>query len=456
MPPKVATEKKEVKEKGGLLSKSQLKGIKTCADHIKKDVDTMHPSHVTGSKFNAPAMRAAFLKGKILRAFTVLKCAFLTQPPDDIIRTPTGDMQTAVDANGVSIPLDPLQVECDSMDVIPAIIKAVTTRLQPIVNVKFSFYDDSGALWNPNVADVRIAFDPNGGAWSLLGKDILAKDASSDKTKATMNLGWFDVPTTLHEFCHTLGMTHEHQNPNGVPINWNVDRVHQWAKESQGWDEATTDTNVIKKYSKDQINGSDYDPRSIMLYFFPSTLVNDESGNCCGAGTQQNLRFSPYDVLFLNKIYPTKGQNLQPEDFTVKFFSDNFNEQISVDDLKNQVKKNDEQQAASTMDNDGNSKTGGTGSASDDSAGSQTGLKKKKKEHFEPQQALKPLLTNGSKENYHRGYDHDEDDGCGCDSSWQKSHYMWIGGLVFLIILILIIIFMTCGKNENKDKDKVV
>ena len=454
MPPKVVQKdaskhNESSKDAGGPLSKAILKGIKTCADHIKKEKDTTHPTHVTGSKFNAPAMRAAFLKGKILRAFTILKCAFLSQPPDDIIRTPTGDMETAVDSNGVSIPLDPLQAQCDSLDVIPAIIKAVTTRLQPIVNVTFSFYDESGALWNPNVADIRISFDPNGGAWSLLGKDILAKDTASDKSKATMNLGWFDVPTTLHEFCHSLGMTHEHQNPNGVPINWNVDRVHQWAKESQGWDEATTDTNVIKKYSMDQINGSDFDPRSIMLYFFPSTLVNDESGKCCGAGTQQNLRFSPYDVLFLNKIYPTKGQNLQSEDFTVKFFSDNFNEQINVDDLKNQVKKNNEQQAKSTMDNEGNSKTGESSTGGDNS-GNQVGIKnKKKKENFEPQQALKPLLTS-SKENYHGGCHH----GGGWYGHVHRNKSYYCGGLIFLIIILLINISRFESYKKRKTRQR--
>ena len=260
----------------------------------------------------------------------------------------------------------------------------------------------------------------------------------ADKSKATMNLGWFDVPTTLHEFCHTLGMVHEHQNPNGKPINWNVDRVHQWAQESQGWDTATTDTNIIKKYSVDQINGSDYDNRSLMLYFFPSTLVNDEKGDCCGAGTQQNLRFSPYDVLFLNKIYPTKGQTLQSEDFTVKFFSENFNEKVDVNDLKNQVKKNNDQQAASNMDDEGNTKSGSN--TSGDSSGSQTGLKKtpKKKESFEqPQQALNPNI-----EKYHGG-------GCG-DSHWGKYKYHYGCGCVFFFVFLIILLFcLSSGSKKS-------
>ena len=262
--------------------KSLLAGIKTCADKIKKDnVNKVEIKKVIkrvadnkqadrkgkGKSVTAPTLRAAFLKGKILRANTILKCGFLSQPPADIVRTPLEELTTAVDDNGVSLPLDPIQLEVDKMDVIPAIIYTITKRLQPIVNIKFKFYEDEEAktLYNPAVCDIRIGFHPRKGAWSLLGKDILTE---KDKTVTTMNLGWFDVPTTLHEFCHAIAMVHEHQNPNGVPIDWNVSAVHEWALESQGWDAKTTDENIINKYKKDQINGSEYDPLSIMLYFW--------------------------------------------------------------------------------------------------------------------------------------------------------------------------------------------
>ena len=336
--------------------KSQLAGIKTCADKIKKDnvnevkkvikriVDNKQSDKTgKGKSVTAPTLRAAFLKGKILRANQILKCGFLSQPPANIVRTPLEELSTAVDENGVSLPLDPIQLEVDKMDIIPAIIHTITKRLQPIVNIKFKFYEDEEAktLLNPAVCDIRISFDPVKGAWSLLGKDILSE---KDKTVTTMNLGWFDVPTTLHEFCHAIAMVHEHQNPNGVPIDWNIDAVNQWALESQGWDEKTTFENIVNKYKKDQINGSEYDPLSIMLYFFPGTLVNKPgSKRCCGKGTQQNFQFSPYDVLFLNKIYPPSGQELTPEEFTVKFFTDNFNQTVDIEKLKYQIKKNSEE-----------------------------------------------------------------------------------------------------------------
>ena len=374
------------KNKSNLLTQSQLDSIKTCADKIEDaPLFSSKTDKVVDSKFDVPSLRAAFLKGKILRSHTILKCAFLHQPPDNLVRTSTSEMQATVDENGVSIPLDPLQIEVDNMDVIPAIIHTITTRLQPIVNIKFSFYEDeeSKRLWNPNVADIRISFNPNGGAWSLLGRDILNSKTQKAKDKATMNLGWFDVPTTLHEFCHSLAMTHEHQNPIGKSINWNVDRVHQWAEESQGWDAKTTDANIIKKYTKDQINGSEYDPKSIMLYFFPGIIVNNDEGECCGNGTQQNFQFSPYDVLFLNKIYPTKGQNLTPEQFTVKFFNDNFNQVVDIETLKTQVQKN-------------NARESGDDSADTDEEEAQKFEKRKKMEKFEEDIPIKEDLGGDS------------------------------------------------------------
>lgn len=278
-------------------------------------------------------LRAAVLKAKIWPNGTTIKIAFLEDPPADLERTSTDVMEKSVDANGVSLPIDPMQYELDKYDIKSGIIKIVTERIQPIVNVKFQFHDTNQQLLNPNVADIRISFDPNGGAWSLIGLEALTE---KDKTKATMNLGWFDMATTTHEWLHAIGFVHEHQNPNGNEINWDIPRVLQWAKTEQGWDAQTTKTNIIDRYKHDEINGSTYDPTSIMLYFFPATLTDDpKTGTCCGSSTQQNFRLSPYDVLFLNKTYPLS--NITPEEFTVKFFNDVFNTQIDIKDLQKQL-----------------------------------------------------------------------------------------------------------------------
>jgi hypothetical protein len=180
------------------------------------------------------------------------------------------------------------QKELENTPLDEAIKIIVEKRVNSICNLKYVYTD------NINEADIRISFIESEGAWSLLGKDAL----NEPKTNPTMNLGWFDVPTTIHEFCHSLGMVHEHQNPNGEPIKWNENKVYQWALETQGWDRNTTYNNIIKQYDKDSINGSGFDLKSIMLYFFPGSLTLNNQG------TQQNLSYSFDDINWINKTYP--------------------------------------------------------------------------------------------------------------------------------------------------------
>ena len=280
-------------------------------------------------------LRAAFLKSKIWPAHTTIKIGFMSEPADDLPRTDVDIMEKKVDSDGNSLTIDPLQRAVSNLPIKDAIIKTITERLQPIINLKLMFYDENNELINPNVADIRIDFDDNGGAWSLLGTEALTV---KNKREPTMNFGWFDVPTTLHEFCHALGMIHEHQNPKGKTILWDKERVREWAKTTQGWDQETTDSNIIERYKLDEINGSTFDSKSIMLYFFPGNIVLDpETQQCCGTGTNQNQMFSPYDVLYLNYNYPLKNSSLTSEQFTVKYFNDVFNQQVDIDDLKKQL-----------------------------------------------------------------------------------------------------------------------
>jgi hypothetical protein len=320
-------------------------GLKSADDEVQKVAEDT-PS--ADAKANPKRMRAAFLKSKIWPAHTTIKIAFLKEAPENLKRTDVDFMEKTVDQEGNSLKLDPLQKQVSELAVKDAIIKTVTERLQPIVNVKLRFYDDNNELYNPNVADIRIDFNRFGGAWSLLGTECLTV---KNKEEATMNFGWFDVPTTLHEFCHALGMVHEHQNPKGKSILWDKPRVREWANKTQGWSEETTNNNIIERYKLDEINGSTFDSKSIMLYFFPGDLVLDpETNKCCGEGTNQNLMFSPYDVLYLNYNYPLKKAKMTSEQFTVKFFNDVFNQQVDIEDLKKQLNstRDDEKKLEST------------------------------------------------------------------------------------------------------------
>jgi hypothetical protein len=128
---------------------------------------------------------------------------------------------------------------------------------------------------NREDAEIRIGFMAGDGSWSYLGRDILNRG----KNLRTMNFGW-DLTgrdgsdTALHEIGHTLGMPHEHQNPNSG-ILWNEEEVYRrLAAPPNNWDRETTFHNIIRKIDPDTVTGSDWDKDSIMHYPFSAGMIN--------------------------------------------------------------------------------------------------------------------------------------------------------------------------------------
>lgn len=170
-------------------------------------------------------------------------------------------------------------------------------------NLNFEFGDD------PN-AEIRISFDADAGAWSYVGTD----NQSIPTHAATMNLGWQDKGVILHEFGHMLGLGHEHQNPDGG-IVWNEQAViDALAGPPNFWDEAKTRHNVLRKYSADQVHGTNFDPDSVMLYQFPGSWTQNMP-----QGTQGNDDLSATDAAFIAgaKMYPGRtGGGTDPVEAT--------------------------------------------------------------------------------------------------------------------------------------------
>jgi len=109
-------------------------------------------------------------------------------------------------------------------------------------------------------SDIRVGFDSNDGAWSYMGTD-------STRKYKTMNLGFIDQGTVLHEFGHALGFIHEHQSPASGGFEWNEEEV---IKSLSGppnyWDEETIQHNMFDTYDEDQLTMTEYDSTSIMHY----------------------------------------------------------------------------------------------------------------------------------------------------------------------------------------------
>ena len=175
-------------------------------------------------------------------------------------------------------------------------VKAQAIKWSQFANVKFNFAASKTS------AQIRVSFVADDGSWSYIGTDCLGVA----KSEPTMNFGWLRDDTddaeyervVVHEFGHALGAIHEHQNPKGG-IQWNLAAVYAYfSGPPNNWSKEEVDSNVIGKYSVDQLNASKYDPDSIMLYQFDGALIKG------GKPTKFNTRLSTGDKRFIKKQYP--------------------------------------------------------------------------------------------------------------------------------------------------------
>jgi hypothetical protein len=213
--------------------------------------------------------------------------------------------------------LDPLystlQGKVDPKTLIRTIVEQ---RIAPLVNLKFVFTTDI------TQSDIRILFKEGIGCSSIIGNSRRALKFSDGSVNSiqplgqpepTMTYSWLDVSTVLHEFGHAIGMIHEHSNPQNNPIQWNRPAVYcEYRKRNPGWTDEDIEKNVLEMYQSNQINGSEYDPASIMIYSFPKETKCDDKTmsltlNEPPLSINPNYKFSNSDIEIIKLMYPMTG-----------------------------------------------------------------------------------------------------------------------------------------------------
>jgi hypothetical protein len=157
---------------------------------------------------------------------------------------------------------------------------------------------------DPRDANIRIAFKPDKGSWSQVGRYALAVK----RDEPTMNLGWMTTElvedkaqaVVLHEFGHAIGLIHEHLNPSQL-IDWNVGNVVSDLRRTQGWDDETIQANMFARYSSQEVFATDVDPQSIMMYPIPPRWTNN------GFSTDFNSGLTEKDKLLILEAYGRSG-----------------------------------------------------------------------------------------------------------------------------------------------------
>jgi len=276
-----------------------------CRDIITPGLQAMHTANAHLPQAQRSVLQAAILKGMMWDQGRTIKVEFLegTQEQKDWVK------------------------------------KIVTETFTPdLINLKWDF--DHGGR-----GDIRITFDPNGGAWSYIGDPV---KNSIPPNEPTLNLSWVDDnyrtdPRSVasgccggvvkHEFGHSLGLTHEHARPD-YPIAWDWPIVvAALSGPPNYWDEEIIRQQMTSIYNEDQIQGTELDTTSVMMYMFPEEWILPEYRQYYDLPDEPIQHLSELDKKLLKEMYPPDGSSPTVDPDLI----DNISETTYYDEDGNQL-----------------------------------------------------------------------------------------------------------------------
>ena len=142
------------------------------------------------------------------------------------------------------------------------------------------------------------------GSWWWVGTDVL----HNRRFGCNMNFGWdlrtdWGQATALHEIGHAMGMPHEHQNPRSG-IVWNEAAViEHFSAPPNEWSVPEIRHNILRHLDPREVEGSSWDPRSIMHYGFGENMI-DAPPPYSSQGIAPNYGLSASDQAWASRFYP--------------------------------------------------------------------------------------------------------------------------------------------------------